>query len=168
MNRPQPDEYGEFYKGYIDSVNDDVMTELETQATEIPVFFRSIPKEKADFAYAEGKWTVKQLLGHIIDTERIMAYRLLRISRNDSTPLPGFEENDFVKYSNFSNQSFGTLIDEFEAVRKANLFLIGSLTEDQLNRKGTASGLPISVRALLFIMAGHAKHHCKVVSERYL
>ena len=168
MNRPQPDEYGEFYKGYIDSVSDDVMTELETQATEISAFFRSIPKEKADYAYAEGKWTFIQLLGHFIETERIMAYRLLRISRNDSTPLPGFEENDFVKYSNFSDQDFGTLIDEFEAVRKANLFLVKSLSEEQLDRRGTASGLPISVRALLFIMAGHAKHHCKVAGERYL
>lgn len=168
MNRPQPDEYGAFYQGYINIVNDDVLAELTDQLVTLPDFLRSVPVAKADFAYAEGKWTIKELLGHIIDTERIMAYRLLRFARNDATELPGFDENHYVRHSNFATQNFFDLIKEFEAVRKANLYLFKSLTDTDLDRKGIASNSPLSVRALLFILAGHAKHHQKIIEERYL
>ena len=167
MKRPQADEFSAFYEGYIDAVDDDVIAEIIQQETTLPELMRA-NAAKADYAYAEGKWTLKELLGHIIDTERIMAYRLLRVSRNDSTPLPGFEENHYVEFSGHRNADFEKLIQEFEAVRKSTLFLIDSLSEEQLNYRGTASGYPVSGRALVFIIAGHLKHHVGVVRERYL
>ena len=122
MNRPQTDEYGHFYQKYVEAVGNDVIAELELQASAVPDCFGAIPAEKADFAYAEGKWTIKELLGHLIDTERVMAYRLLRISRNDATPLPGFDENDFVKNSAFPDQELANLIGEFRQYGKRICF----------------------------------------------
>ncbi|HEY1024819.1 MAG TPA: DinB family protein, partial [Sphingobacteriaceae bacterium] len=113
MNRPKPDEYAEWYKDYIDSVDDDVIDELETQASAFSEFIRSIPDEKADFAYADGKWSVKELLGHVIDTERIMTYRALRFARNDKTPIPGFEEDHYVANAHFADRTLGELAEEF-------------------------------------------------------
>ena len=168
MKRPQPEEYSSFHSTYIDKVDDNVLSELTDQLVSFPEFLQTIPVSKTDYAYAEGKWTIKELLGHIIDTERIMSYRLLRFARNDSTSLPGFEENDYVRNAHFNNQEFNGMIKEFEAVRKANLFLFKSLTEEELQRKGTASNATLSVRALLFIIAGHLKHHQKVILEKYL
>lgn len=168
MKRPQPDEYSAFQKAYIDKVSDDPLQEIETQSITFPQFLRAIPEEKIDYAYAEGKWTLKEMLGHIIDTERILTYRLLRIARNDSTGLPGFEEDDYVKNSHFKDQDFGLMIEEFRTLRKANLFLYNSLNEEELQRKGLANGNPTSVRALLFIIAGHMQHHKLVIEERYL
>lgn len=168
MNRPQPDEYAEFYKKYIDTVKDDVISELKMQECEFPDFIRSIPADRADHSYNEGKWTVKEVLGHVLDTERIMAYRLLRIARNDATPLPGFEENDYVINAAFAQKDLISFAIEFQAIRKSNIYLIESLKNEQLARRGTASALPISARALLFILAGHVNHHRKIIEERYL
>lgn len=167
MKRPQADEYGSFYKTYIDTIGDDVIKELIDQKISFPDLLRS-GVERADYAYAKDKWTLKELLGHVIDTERIMAYRLLCISRNDATSLPGFDQDDYVKYAGHNLQNFGKLIEEFELVRAANLLLIETLTEEQLGRKGMANNYPLTVRALLFIMAGHLKHHAKIIKERYL
>jgi uncharacterized damage-inducible protein DinB len=168
MRRPQPDEYGAFYQGYINLVNDDVVSELRNQLTDVIAFLRKIPTEKGDHAYAEGKWTIKELLGHMIDTERIMAYRLLRIARNDATPLPGFEQDDYIANAHFNTQNFSSMIDELEALRKANLYLFESLTDEEMDRRGQASGYSTSARALLFILAGHLKHHVQVIVEKYL
>lgn len=167
MNRPQSDEFGAFYKRYVDSISDDVLAELKEQETALPALLRAHP-EKADFAYGEGMWTLKELLGHLIDTERIMAYRLLRISRNDSTPLPGFDQDTFVQFAEHSKADFEKLIQEFEVVRKSTLFLIDSLSEEQLNYRGNANGNPLSGRALAYIIAGHLKHHIVVIKEKYL
>ena len=167
MKRPLADEFGSFHKKYIDLANDDVIIELQEQIDTLSQLLKPA-SAKANFAYADGKWTLKELLGHIIDTERIMAYRLLRISRNDSTSLPGFEQDGYVKFAGHGKQDFEKLIEEFEAVRRANLYLILPLTEEQLDYRGTASNLPVSARALLFIMAGHVKHHLGVIKERYL
>jgi hypothetical protein len=168
MNRPQPEEYYVFYKRYIDTVSDDVLTELENQGFRFADFVLNIPKEKGDFAYAEGKWTVKELIGHVIDTERIMACRALRVGRNDQTPLPGFEENDYARASHYENRSLESLEEEFKILRTANMFLFRSFTEEELSRTGTASGWTISCRALLFILAGHLNHHWDILRERYL
>lgn len=168
MKRPQPDEYNSYYQEYIDSVNDDVISELEAQLESVPAFLKAIPEDKTTYAYAEGKWTIKELLGHVIDTERIMAYRLLRFSRNDATSLAGFEENYYVNNAHFNNQEYNTMIEEFGALRKSNMFLFRSLNEAELKHKGNANGSPLSVRALLFIIAGHTKHHIKIITERYL
>lgn len=168
MNRPKPDEYAEWYKNYIDAVDDDVIDELETQASAFPEFIRSIPPEKADFAYADGKWTVKELLGHVVDTERVMAYRALRFARNDKTPIPGFDENEYVANAHFADRSLDDLAEEFYLLRRANLYFFRSLTDAEINRTGTANNKPMSVRALLFVIAGHLSHHRRILAERYL
>ncbi|HEX8377946.1 MAG TPA: DinB family protein [Pedobacter sp.] len=168
MKRPQPDEYNAFYQTYIDKVGDDVLSELKDQIESLSTFLKSIPQAKINYAYAEGKWTVKEVLGHIIDTERIMSYRLLRFARNDASPLPGFQENDYVKNSHYATQDFNLLIEEMLALRKANLYLFNSLIDEELERRGVANNSPLSVRALLFILAGHLKHHVGVLKERYL
>ena len=168
MNRPQAEDYPVFYKAYIDSVSDDVLIELENQIELFSKLLRSIPADKGSYAYAEGKWTVKELIGHIIDTERIMAYRTLRFARNDATPLAGFEENDYVMNANFADSSLENMAQEFEHLRRANLFMIKSLNETELNRTGISNGLPISVKALVFIIAGHLNHHIRILKERYI
>jgi uncharacterized damage-inducible protein DinB len=168
MKRPQPDEYSAFYQTYIDKVDDDVLSELKDQIESLTTFLKSIPPEKTDYAYAEGKWTVKEVLGHMMDNERIMTYRLLRFARNDASPLPGYEEEDYIQNSHFATQEFDLLIEEMLALRKANMYLFNSLTEEELQRKGVANKAVLSVRALLFILAGHLKHHVGVLKERYL
>lgn len=168
MNRPQPSEYAPFYKTYIDTVNDQVIAELEHQANSLPSFLKGLSADKASFAYAEGKWTVKELVGHVIDTERIMAYRLLRIARADQTPLPGFEENDYVANAHFADRTIEGLAEEFAMLRKANMYLIRSFTEDEIGRMGISNGNTVSVRALIYILAGHVNHHRMIIEERYL
>jgi hypothetical protein len=168
MKRPQAEEFPLFYKGYVDTVSDDVLAELEQQSDSFPALLRDVPQEKASFAYAEGKWTIKELAGHVIDTERIMAYRALRIARNDATPLPGFDENDYVSNAHFADRSLESLADEFAALRKANIYLIRSLNEAEIARSGISNEKPISVRALIYIMAGHVNHHSAILKQRYL
>lgn len=168
MNRPQPEEYAPFYSNYIDSVTDNVIDQLARQARELPAFLESIPDEKAAHAYAPGKWTVKELLGHLIDTERIMTYRALCIARGETISLPGFDENAYVENSGYKSQDFRKLIAEFRVLREANLYLFRSFGEEELSKTGTANNYNISVRALLFIIAGHINHHRKIITERYL
>ncbi|MEX8547711.1 MAG: DinB family protein [Mucilaginibacter sp.] len=169
ITKPQPDEYAPFYQGYINQVgDDDVLEKLSSNRKKTYYFFLSIPPEKADFAYAEGKWSVKEVLGHMIDTERIMAYRLLRFARADHHPLAGFNENFYVSRANAKNRDLEDLADEFSDLRKANLYLYQNLDEEQLRRKGTASNAIVSVKALLYIIAGHELHHLKIIRERYL
>lgn len=168
MFRPQPEEFGIFYKGYIDSVDDDVISELESQIASFYGFLIGIPEEKENYAYAPGKWTIRELVGHVIDTERIMTYRLTRFARKDKTELPGFEENHYVASAHFSDRRLASFAEEFKLLRSANMFLFRSLNEEELNRKGIANGNAVSVRALLFVIAGHLKHHSRILSERYL
>jgi hypothetical protein len=168
MYRPQADEYPVFYKGYIDTVKDDVLAELEHQIESFTTLLNGIPSERSGFAYAEGKWTIVELLGHILDTERIMAYRALRIARNDASPLAGFDENDYVANAHFADTSLSSMAEEFEHLRKANLFLIKSFNETELARVGISNDKPISVKALVFIIAGHLNHHIRILKERYL
>lgn len=169
MTPPQTTEYAPFYKGYIALIGqDDVLEKLSSNRKKTYYFFLSLPEEKADFAYAEGKWSVKEVLGHIIDTERIMCYRLLRFSRGDYHPLAGFNENFYSSKSNHTKRTLEDLADEFSALRKANLYLYQNLSPEQLKRKGTASNATVSVKALLYIIAGHELHHLKIIRERYL
>lgn len=168
MYQPTAEEFNSYFGPYISKVEDDVLNELEQQGEQFPAFIRSIPKAKENYAYASGKWTIKELLGHIIDTERIIAYRALRFARNDSQNLPGFDENEYVKYSHYSERSLESLAEEFALVRKANLFLFESFNEEELVRRGLANNNEVSVRALVYIIVGHLKHHQEVLKERYL
>lgn len=167
MNRPQPNEYPAWGAQYINLVEqDDVLALLETQARDYPDFLNHWI-EKADYAYAPGKWTIKELAGHIIDTERILCFRLLSFARGEQSALPGFDEDDYVRHAHFADRSLLSLGEEFSLLRKSNLYLFNSLAETELNRAGTASGREITVRALLFIIAGHLIHHCQMIKERY-
>lgn len=167
MNPPQIQDYPQWYKGYIDLVDGDVLDILENQADAFAAFICSIA-DKADYAYAPGKWTIKEMFGHIIDTERIMVFRLTSFARAEKSALPGFDENDYVTNAHFKDRSLESLCDEFVLLRKSNMFLVNSLNEEELNRSGNANGNQISVKALVYILAGHVMHHKNVIVERYL
>ncbi|HKG08484.1 MAG TPA: DinB family protein [Pedobacter sp.] len=167
MNRPQAHEYSPWGETYIKLVDEEVIGVLGRQVTEFADFINSLV-EKADYAYAPGKWTIKEVFGHIIDTERILVYRLTCIARGEKQSLPNFEEDDYVAGAHFSDRSLLSLSHEFALLRKANLYLFKSLTEPELDRIGIASNRDISVRALLYIVAGHIIHHVNVIRERYL
>lgn len=166
MNRPQPNEYPIWGETYISKVNRDIFEILNDQVESIPALFRA-NADKADYAYAEGKWTLKEMLGHIIDTERVFAFRITCFARLEQQPLPGFDEDDYVRNARFAERDLEDLIEEFATLRKANLYLFKSLNEEELNRKGIASGREINVRSILFIVGGHVIHHVGVLKERY-
>lgn len=169
MNRPEKTEYGEFYDRYISLVpGDDIISELSAQPTELQDIFISMPEEKGSYAYADGKWTVKEVLSHMIDGERIFSYRALRISRGDETPIEGFDQDDYIEHSHANERSLSDLLEEFNLLRRANLLVVNYLSDDDWKRMGTASDHPVSVRALAYIMAGHVTHHLNILRERYL
>ncbi|RZK52450.1 MAG: DinB family protein [Pedobacter sp.] len=167
MNRPQTQDYPEWYKGYISLVEGDVAEMLEQQATTFPNFINTLV-EKGDYAYAPGKWTIKEMVGHIIDTERIMVFRLTSFARNEKANLNSFDEDAYVLNAHFKDRSLFSLGEEFSLLRKANMFLINSLTDEELNRNGHSNNQSITVRALVFILAGHVQHHTNIINERYL
>lgn len=163
MNQPQPKKYAD----YPSLVSGDVIELLARQATEFPEFLASLTS-KADYAYAPGKWTIKEMTGHIIDTERILVYRLTAFARLEQSPLPGFDEDTYVSSAHFSDRSLLSFSEEFNLLRKSNLYLFRSLTEEELNRSGIASGNLKTVRELLLTIAGHLIHHISIIKERYL
>lgn len=144
------------------------MNVLRKQTRSFEGFLNGIPKSKRNYRYAEGKWTVKEVLQHIIDAERIFAYRALCFARKDATPLPGFEENDYAANSKADQRKWKDIVKEFEAVRRSTETLFGSFDDEQLDTAGTSSGKSNYVMAIGFIIAGHANHHIKVTKERYL
>lgn len=164
----KPDEIPPFYRGYFQHVgNQNPLDLLRENAIELPKFLKNLPEEKWDFAYAPGKWTVKELLGHIIDSERIFQYRLLRFSRGDSTELPGFDQDIFVAAGNAARRSPESLILEYQAVREAGILLLKSLSTAELTKCGTANGYEIAAGWIPYFMAGHEIHHVKIMKERY-
>jgi uncharacterized damage-inducible protein DinB len=168
-NQLSDNEYSAFNATYIKAIeNIELIEELEISLHDFIKFVQNIPLDKFDFRYAEGKWTIKDIIQHIIDAERIFSYRALRISRNDKTPLPGFEENDYVNNTDGNGRSIQELLTEFSAVRHSNLLLFKSFSKEQLTRIGILSEHEVSVRALGFLIIGHQKHHQKVFQERYL
>lgn len=167
--RPEKGEYAEYYDRYVSLVEEsDILAVLENQQVELRDFFQNITEEKSHYAYAEDKWTIKEVIGHLTDGERIFAYRALRISRADQTPIEGFEQDDYIKNSNFNGTPLAELTDELLLNLKANLIFFKNLTDEAWLRTGTASDNPVSVRALAYIMAGHIRHHLKILNERYL
>lgn len=167
--RPDATEYASFYASYIARVPDgDVVEVLRDGGRELVAALSAIPESRGDFRYAEGKWSVREMLGHVIDAERIFGYRALRLARADATPLPGFEENDYVPVSGADRRTLADLIDEIRAVRESTVKLFASLPEEAWARRGVVNGREVSVRALAYITAGHAMHHLRVLQERYL
>ena len=168
MKRPEPTEYAEFYANYVSKVpGTDAVSILESQRLQMVQLFAGRSERDGSFRYAPDKWTVKEVLGHITDTERIFAYRALRIARGDQTPLPGFEQDDFVKNGGFSERTLADLAEEFALVRAASIALFRSFPEAAWARRGVASEKEVTVRALAFITAGHQIHHRMILEERY-
>jgi hypothetical protein len=168
FGRPQSDEYNPYYERYISLVgSEDIIGLLERQAPETATLFKSA-NAKADFRYAPGKWSVKEMLGHVNDTERIMAYRALRIARGDKTPIEGFEQDDYVRDGNFAQRMLADLIEEFADVRTATLALFRHLDAETGLRRGIANKNEVSARALAYIIAGHELHHRRILKEKYL
>ncbi len=169
MNKPETNEYAPYYGNYISQVGeDDVVSILAGQASELRAALSGLTDDRGSYAYAEGKWTIKEVLSHIIDGERIFAYRILRISRGDATPVEGFEQDDYIATSNANHRSFADLLDEFDLQRRSNLLMLKNINDEASQLMGTASGNPVSARAVIYIMAGHVIHHLRILNERYL
>jgi hypothetical protein len=169
MSRPEKNEYAEYYETYVSLVEEtDIVSALQNQLAEIENLFAEIAEEKGAYAYAEGKWSIKQLAGHLIDGERIFSYRAFRFSRADQTALAGFEQDDYITHGNFNNRPLADLTEEFSLLRKANNIFFKNLSADAWLRSGTASDAEVSVRALAYIMVGHVRHHTNILKTRYL
>lgn len=167
--RPEATEHAPYYSLYIDLIEDnDIVTVLEKQLASTLATISIAEEANNNEPYAEGKWTVKQLIGHLNDCERIMAYRALRIARNDKTPLSGFEQDDYIPSGKFDDRSWQDLKSEFENIRRSTISLLRPLDQEAWLRKGTANDNEISARALGYIIAGHVEHHINILKTRYL
>jgi uncharacterized damage-inducible protein DinB len=167
--RPAVTEYAQPYANYVANVPEsDILTAIEQQSVETQKLLASLDETKAAYRYAEGKWSVKEVIGHFIDAERIFAFRALAIARGETQPLPGFEEEDYVRNASFDSWKLGDLAEHYALVRRSNIVLFHNLPDEAWTRRGIASDFPITVRAIAWIIVGHERHHVKVLRERYL
>ena len=168
VGRPEPDEIPAHYVGYVTRVPElDPVMVCAAQIEDTAALLHGLSDTDAMYRYGRGKWSVKEVVGHLADTERVLAYRAMRIARGDTTPLPGFDENAYVPVAKFDNRSLADLVGELRTVRAATLALLRSFDDDAWRRRGTASGKPISVRALAFTIPGHERHHLEILRTRY-
>jgi hypothetical protein len=165
-SRPRPDEFASFYATYIDLV-DDPVPRLEAQVAELERMLSGHDEATELRRYAPGKWSVREVMAHLVDVERVMAYRLLRVARGDATPLPGFDENAWIAGAGHDSRPVAAHLGEFAAARANTLALLRGLPAETLERRGTASGHPVSARALVWILAGHVDHHVRILADRY-
>ena len=166
LTRPERNEYGDWYVDYVARVPEgNVLDVLEKQSKEILAFLKTLSEEQAEQPPAPGKWSVKQVIGHLCDGERVFTYRALRIARGDQTPLPGFEQDDYVRESHANERKLADLAAEYDALRKATIAFFRSLTPEAALRVGTASGATTSVRALAYITAGHEQRHLELMKK---
>jgi hypothetical protein len=168
--RPAADEYAPAFAGYVARIGNDenILTVLTDQLDQLLARMAAVHEARGDFRYAPGKWTLKEVVGHLSDTERVFAYRALSIARGDPAPLPSFDDQAWVAEMGAGDRTLAEMVEEFEVVRRASLMLFRHLPPSAWLRRGTANGHPASVRALAYIMAGHARHHLEVVEARYL
>jgi hypothetical protein len=168
VERPSANEYAPFYQGYISGVPDGDIVDLMRQQVDVLARLPAVVRQdREQFAYAPGKWTVRQVIGHMGDAERIFGYRALRISRGDATPLAGFDENSYVARSTSAARPVGELVDELTLLRRANIHLFDTIDDRSSLMLGTANSNPVSVRALAFIIVGHVRHHLGILHDRY-
>jgi hypothetical protein len=166
--RPEPGEYAPYYERYISLVpGDDILETLDEQRRQLILLLSGRDESDGDFRYAPEKWSAKEVLGHVCDTERVFAYRALRISRGDQTPMEGFEQDDYVKNGPFASHSFGDAIEDYIAVRRATISLFRNLEEVAWSRRGIANKNEVTVRAIAYTIAGHELHHRRILEERY-
>ena len=167
--RPETNEYAPYYGKYVSLVPDgDLVETLEREGAETFALLRGLTEEQGAHRYEPGKWSVRQLVGHVNDTERLFAYRLLAIARGERQPLPGMDQDEWMANVDFDARTLADLADEFEAVRGATVRLLRHLSPEALARRGTASDYEVTARALAYIIAGHAAHHVRILKERYL
>lgn len=170
ITTPTPEEYAPFYADYIQraSAREDMLTALSAQPDEMKSTLENLSDSQARFKPGPGEWSIKEIISHLTDGERVFSYRLLRISRQDKTPLPGFEQNDYVRMSGADELPLADLLAEFEFLRRANTLAIRNMTEKATLQVGTASGAPVSARALIYMLVGHVEHHMASLKEKYL
>lgn len=167
--RPAPGDYSTYYENYLKLIEgDDILKILNEQSKKTQDILNSFSEHRGNFRYADGKWTVKELVGHLLDTERVFAYRALCIARGEKKSLPGFDQDDYVKEGNFNRRELFDLNYEFRLLRESNLLLFRTFTPEMLKLKGFANESSITVLAILFIIAGHEKHHMNVLKEKYM
>lgn len=169
INRPEKSEYPSFYSTYIDLItSEEILKTLELQRSLFASFVQNFPGDKANYRYAEGKWTVKEVIGHVIDTERIMAYRALAFSRGEQQSLPGFSENEYAANANANERILADMAEEFDLLRASNIKMLENFDPGMFMKEGVANEKTITVRALVYIIAGHLEHHIRILKERYL
>lgn len=167
--RPEPREMNEYYRSYVAAVEgEDALAALRRQGPELETLFASLNPKDLAYRYAEGKWSLQEILGHLLDCERIFLTRALAFSRGDTAEYPGFDENDYVREADFDRRSIANLLDEYRGLRAATLAFLSGLSDEQQQRSGIANGSRCSVRALAWILAGHERHHLQIAGERYL
>jgi hypothetical protein len=168
MYRPNENEYAPYYQSYVAHVTEDeILPAMRSQIDALDVLLDRVPPERETFAYAEGKWTIRQIIGHLIDGERVFGYRALCIARGETQDLPGFDENEYMPNSPYEHIQLEDLLNEFRLVRLSTVAMLRTLDETAWTRMGIANGAPVSVRALAYIMVGHARHHMGVLRDRY-
>jgi hypothetical protein len=168
IGRPQPSEYAPYYDRYISLVQtDNILDVLDEQRRQFMLLMSGRSEDEGNFRYAPGKWTVKELIGHMNDTERIFSYRALRIARGDQTPIEGFEQDPYVENANFNARSLEEMVEDYIAVRRATVSLFRNFPANAWARTGTASNNPVNVHALAYMIAGHELHHRRILEERY-
>ncbi len=169
MERPAPKEYAKYYQSYIELVpSGNILEIFEKQNAQFCEFLAQVNEDKANYCYAKGKWSIKEVIAHLIDVELVFMYRALRFSRKDSTNLPGFEQDDYIKNSDLSHLTLSELVEQFYHMRKASCALFKSFSQKMWSNNGTANGEPASVNAIAHIMIGHVIHHMKVIHSKYL
>ncbi|MGJ7911871.1 DinB family protein [Neobacillus sp. LXY-1] len=169
LQRPNENEYPEYYVPYVNLVRDgDLITILKENRSQVSELFHSLSDEDGQYRYAQGKWSIKEVLGHMSDTERVMSYRLLRIGRGDQTPLAGFNEEYFVNGSQVNDFPIKSILNEFISVRTATISLIENMPKSVWENVGNANNLPVTARAVAYILAGHEIHHRNIITEKYL
>ena len=166
--RPDSNDYGSWYAGYVSLVpEEDVLSAIETQSSETQKLLASLDDAHAAHRYAEGKWSIKEVIGHITDAERVFGYRALCISRGEQQSLPGFDQDEYMRTAGFDAWKIGDLAEAYALGRRANIVFFRNLPEEAWTRRGTASNYPVSVNALAYIIVGHERHHVKVLREKY-
>ncbi len=166
--RPRPDEYDAAFERYVSRVPEtDILAALEAQPAEMAAAFRSVPPAREEYRYAPGKWTIRGVLGHILDAERVFGYRALCISRGEKTSLPAFEEDDYAARAGHDLRPIASLLDEYATLRKSHVLMLRHVDDDAWTRFGTANALPVTPRAIAYILVGHPRHHMAVLAEKY-
>ncbi len=169
MNRPEPSEYAPDYEGYVSQVSEnEVLPVLRSQMDELDVLLNRVEPAQETFRYAEGKWSIREMIGHLIDGERVFGFRAFCIARGEQQSLPGFDQDDYMLTAPYDRIELEDLLSELRLIRLGNIAMLRTLDEESWNRVGTASDNQVSVRAIAFIMAGHVRHHMNVLRERYL